>query len=196
MKTDAIDELLRLAYLEGLVSTRGAYEKSVLKKQVQAKIAPGKRERLIHQLESALVAGKADPLLTVGVFLKQVRTQGKLRAEDLSRRLGISRNVYQMLEHDRISPLRIPAGVWGRFITLFQVSSETFAELLHKTHRLVFFSPAFRTTLARYDSRKKKRGKSETLERAAREMYARSTLALPPEEEQRLNALITEVTRT
>jgi hypothetical protein len=99
-----------------------------------------------------------------------------------------------MLEQDRISPLRISVAAWKKFGQLFSISSEVLAEMVRRTHQLVFFRPAFRVTLARYDVRKNKNMKAATLEQATRELYSRAKLALPPEEEKKLNALIDSIT--
>ena len=195
MKKNQIDTLLQLAYLEGLVKTRGAYEKWVAKKKPSAVGDPGARASLLHRLETAL-EGKSvhvtEPL-TVGAFLKQVRRGQAIRQQEFFSRLGLTQNIYRMLEQDRLSPLKVPPAAWKKFAQLFNLSTDSLAGMIRLTHQLVFFQPAFRSTLARYDGRKNKAMKAATLEKATKELYTRAHLALPPEEERKLSALLQSI---
>jgi hypothetical protein len=128
--------------------------------------------------------------LTVGAFLKSVRSGQSLRAQEIFTRVGLAQNIYRMLEEDRISPLKIPAESWKRLRAFFNLSIDDLVEMIRRTHQLVFFRPAFRTTLARYDKRKSKATKTRTLEKAATEMYTRAQLPLPEEEQEKLARLI------
>jgi len=195
MKKDRIDTLLQLAYLEGLIRTHGAYEKSVARKTPSTVASRSARESLQQRLEAALgtrSSSAAQPL-TVGEFLKQVRHEQSLRSQDLFSRLGLTQNIYRMLEQDRISPLKIHPEVWAAFRRFFQISTDSLVEMIRRTHQLVFFRPAFRTTLARYDSRKQKGMKATTLERAATELYTKAKLKLPPVEGSKIRALIDSI---
>jgi len=191
MKRDMVDKLLQLAYLEGVISTRRGYENSVAKKYVPALISEGKQTALLHGLEQALEASRhAEQPLTVGGFLLHVKTQSPIRSQEVASRIGLSSNIYRMLEHDRISPLKISIDVWKRMRTLFNLSLDDLVEMVRRTHQLVFFRPSFRTTLARYDAKKNKKMKSATLEKAAAELYTRAKLTLPKEEEAKVEKLI------
>jgi len=195
MKRDDIDMLLQLAYLEGIINTRGAYEKSVLKKKAQALVRDSGRMALQERLELALTSGvkAADAPLTVGAFLRNVRSEQSLRPAEIFFRVGISQNIYRMLEQDRISPLKISSLSWNRLRRFFDLSADMLVEMIRRTHQLVYFRPSFRTTLARYDARKKKGLKSSAIEQAATELYTKAKLSLPHEEEAKLKELLESI---
>jgi hypothetical protein len=192
MKRDIIDTLLQLAYLEGKITTHGGYEQSVARKKPAVRVSAAARNALQKKLAASLAAkGAAEEVpLTVGAYLRSVRGDQSLPAGDVFERLGLPRNIYRMLEQDRISPLKVGVEVWKKLRTLFNLPGEVLGEMIRRTHQLVFFSPAFRTTLARYDSRKNRRMKASTLEKAAQEMFVRAKLELPEEEEKKLSDLL------
>ncbi len=191
MKKDPIDLLLQLAYLEGEITTHGLYEKTAGKRVAGRLADDASKGKLLQKLEAALESRSArNAPLTVGGLLRKLRKERALHAKEISSRLGISPNIYRMLERDRISPLKIRVEVWKKLRTLLQVSSDSLAGLIRRTHQLVWFRPSFRSTLARYDARKNKALKASTLQRAAEELYAKASLPLPPEEEQRLMELL------
>jgi len=209
MKRDTVDRLLQVAFLEGTITTRGLYERIVAGKKPDVQASQTFRDRLHERLEEGLattlsgqigarpgVGVQADNmgvLRTIGSLLRQTRSEVALRAQEVSSRLGISQNVYRMLEQDRISPLKISAGTWKRFGSLFNVSVDEVIEMIRRTHRLVFFRPSFRATLARYDGRKNTAMKDTTLEQAATELFIRARLPLAPDEEEKLNALLKSI---
>lgn len=191
MKRDAIDKLLQLAYLEGEIHTRKAYERKVIAKKTSVRVSAASNAALQRRLEQALERNALETVpLTVGVFLKSVRSEQSLRAQEIFSRLGLTQNIYRMLEEDRISPLRISAESWKRLRAFFSLSVDDLVEMIRRTHQLVFFRPSFRTTLARYDKRKNRATKSRTLEKAATEMYTRAKLPLPEEEKAKLDQLV------
>jgi hypothetical protein len=192
MKRDLVDRLLQLAYLEGQLKTRGAYER-VVGERVPALVASESARRSLQSLlERALERPDAssDAVLTIGGMLRRIRKEHSLRSTEISSRIGLSANIYRMMEHDRISPLKIHIDVWRKLRVLFNLPLEDLVQILRRTHQLVFFRPSFRMTLARYDGRKNKAMKSATLEQAATEMFSRATLALPEDEKMKLDSLI------
>ena len=191
MKHDPVDRLLQLAYLEGVISTRRAYETSVSHSQPDITVSEARQHALESKLEEKL---KGSGGLTVGSLLQQVRSGQSIRSAEISSRIGLPANIYRMLEHDRISPLKIPVEAWRKIHTLLNISIDDLVAMIRRTHQLVFFRPAFRTTLARYDGRKTRGTKSSTLEKAASEMYARARLDLPAEEQQKIEVLIRTLT--
>ena len=96
-------------------------------------------------------------------------------------------------ERDRISPLKISVDAWKRMRTFFNVPAEELQEMIRRTHQLVFFRPAFRTTLARYDAKKNKAMKASTLEKAASELYTKAHLDLPEVEKEKLERLLKSI---
>ncbi|MFN0156725.1 MAG: hypothetical protein ACKVRP_01480 [Bacteroidota bacterium] len=192
MKRDEVDVLLQLAYLEGVTTLHGGYERAVAKRAVPALTSANARDALQKRLESALAvhAGAVPLPLTVGAFLKHMRSEQALRPQELFARLGMSQNIYRMLEQDRISPLKISVASWKKFMQLFDVPGDVLVEMVRRTHQLVWFRPSFRTTLARYNSSKRQGMKAADLEHAATELYTRAKLTLPEEEEKKLAALL------
>jgi len=194
MKRDPVDRLIQLAYLEGIITTHGAYEKSVVARNPRTVATPAARAALLQRLEKALAQKALETTpLTVGVFLRKVRFEQSLRPQQIFARLGITQNIYRMLEEDRLSPLKVPAAAWKKFGPLFSLSADALVDMVRRTHQLVFFQHAFRSTLARYDGRKNKAMKAATIERATKELYARAQHVLPPEEEKKLDALLRSI---
>jgi transcriptional regulator with XRE-family HTH domain len=192
MKRDRIDILLQLAYLEGSITTHGLYEMAAAKREPLVAAPVEVKGRLQKRLEEALgkkTAGQTQAM-TVGVFLRQWRTAQAVRPQEIFSRLGVSPNIYSMLEHDRISPLKIPIEVWRKLRSLFRISTDELVEMIRRSHQLVLFRPSFRTTLARYDSRKNRAMKTRTLRQAAEELYARAALDIPQEEKEKLEKLL------
>jgi hypothetical protein len=94
------------------------------------------------------------------------------------------------MEQDRISPLELDREVWRRFRDLFALTSDALGRLLRGSHTLVIFRPAFEAALARYRKRPGSGARRSALDQAAREMYVRADLALPPEDARRLEDLL------
>ncbi len=188
MKNENIDALLRLAWLEGLVHTRGAYEKAVARRTLRLQVQPQERAFLIERLEGALARGQKAMPLTVGALLKSVRSRG-LQPQEIFARIGVTKNIYTLMEQDAISPLKIPAAAWQKLMVLLNMSFEEIADTIRRTCRLVAYRPALGGMLARYKG--KKRGKKKlALEKAYRELYTRADLPLPPSDEKKLNDLL------
>lgn len=192
MKRDLVDRLIQLAFLEGDITTHGLYEKTSAKRHVKISTSAKSRWELLEKLEATLKARQATIAapLTFGLFLKKAATEHTLATSEIVSKLGISANVYRMLEQDRISPLKISVVSWKRIIAFFGVPTGLVADMIRRTYQLVFFAPSYRTTLARYKGEKSRAKKFQVLEVAARELYARADLALPPEEEQKLSDFI------
>jgi hypothetical protein len=192
MKPDPVDLLLQLAFLEGEITTHGLYEKVASRRKLLHESSEATRLALLEQLEAALARSSAKDRspLTIGAYLSRMRKERSLRPQDVSARMGIPPNIYKMMEHDRISPLKIPIVAWRKLRLLFQVPNETLQALIRRTHQLVFFQASFRTTLARYDARRSKGTKAAMLKKATEELFARAALPLPPKEQRKLNQLL------
>ena len=195
MRRDRVDILLQLTFLEGRINTHGAYEKSVARKLPQPLASSDSRSLLERSLEAALAAKsfQEEATTTVGSFLRSLRSAQSLRAQQIFPRIGLSRNIYRMLEQDRISPLKIPLEAWRRLCQLAKLPPQVLGEMIRRTHQLVWFRPSFRTTLARYDARKQKGMKASTLEKAATELYTKAQLSLPADEKAKLDALLKSI---
>ncbi|HEX9655678.1 MAG TPA: hypothetical protein VGB89_02035 [Bacteroidota bacterium] len=188
---DPIDRLLQLAFLEGVISTRGAYEKQVAKKQVTVRRSAASRELVAQRLEREL--DSVQPVATVGSFLQKALESPTLQPREVSTRLGITANVFAMLTRNRVSPLKISAESWKRFMRLFQIPVDDLVEMIRRTQQLVHYRSSFQTTLARYDTRKNKELKATTLAQAAEELYSRADLPLPDAQMRKIEELRTEL---
>jgi hypothetical protein len=195
MDDHPVDRLLRLAFLEGHVNTRGAWETAVSGRTVSEKVSPDHAARLEEKLVAALAASVSGDLLTVGTYLRSVHRGAGIGLQKLPSRLGVTGNVYRMLEHDRISPLRIPPEVWRRFQTLWNIPFDVLEGMLRRSHQLVYFRPSYRATLARYRHGERAARRTVAMQQAVMELYARARLELPPEEERKMKALLDEVSR-
>jgi hypothetical protein len=192
MKPDVVDLLLQLAFLEGKITTHGLYEQTVAQRRPIVQPTDAARNALLQQLEAALASSRSSATapLTVGAYLRGLRRHQALQPQEVFSRLGITSNIYKLLEHDRISPLKISLDSWRKIRRFFQIPVAALEEMIRRTHQLVYFRASFRTTLARYDSRKKKKIKVATLEKAAEELFARATLPLPKKEQERLDEFL------
>jgi len=188
---DPVDRLLQLAFLEGVISTRGAYEKQVARKQVTAKRSPALKESVARRLEREL--GSVQPVATVGSFLQKVLESPAVQPRDVSSRLGITANVFAMLTRNRISPLKVSAESWRRFVKLFQIPVDDLIEMIRRTQQLIHYRSSFQMTLARYDTRKNKELKATTLAKATEELYSRADLPLPDAQLRKIEELRTEL---
>lgn len=191
-RRDTINFLLQLAFLEGKITTHGLYEQTVLNRKPLVRSADAVKAALSQRLEAALLSNrsKATSPLTLGAFLRRLREHQSLRPQDVISRTGISSNIYKMLERDRISPLKISLKSWKAMQQFFQIPLDALEDMIRRTHQLVYFRASFRTTLARYDTRKNKKMKAATLEKAAEELFVRATLPLPQKEQEKLNAFL------
>jgi hypothetical protein len=192
MNHDPVDLLLQLAFLEGEITTHGLYERLAAEREMLDHSSDTAKLALLQRLEAALARTPAKDLspLTIGVYLCQMREERSLRPQEVSSRIGIPSNIYKMMEHDRISPLKISVDAWRRLRHLFQIPKDALEAMIRRTHQLVYFQASFRTTLARYDARKKRELKAATLKKATEELFARAVLSLPPREQQKLNLLL------
>jgi transcriptional regulator with XRE-family HTH domain len=191
-RRDTIDLLLQLAFLEGKITTHGLYEQTVPKRKPLIRSADAAKAALAQKLEVAILSSRSRATLplTLGTFLRGWRQHQSLRPQDVFSRLGISSNIYRMLERDRISPLKISLASWKKMRQFFQIPLNVLEDMIRRTHQLVYFRTSFRMTLARYDARKNKKMKAATLEKAAEELFARATLPLPQKEQEKLNAFL------
>ena len=191
MKHDAVDRLLQLAFLEGVITTKGAYEKKVAGLPVEKPLPETSRVDLLRRLEEVLPIHAVSGPLTVGAFLKNLHSTGT--QGEMFERIGLSRNIYRLLEQDSISPLKISAAIWRTFRSLFNLSTEDLIATIRRTHQTVLYRHSFKATLARYDAHKNSTMKASALEQAAKEMYAKATLPIPPDEAAKVDALCKDI---
>jgi hypothetical protein len=190
MNDHPVDMVLRLAFLEGVVHTRGAWERAVAGRTAIPAVAPARAPLLEQRLTDALAGAIRSELLTVGTFLRHAEAEIGSTGEEMASRVGLRRNIYRLLEHDRISPLRIPPEVWRRIRAFWNIPGDVLEGMIRRTHQLVFFRPSYRATLARYRHSGGTARRSSAMQKAATELYARARLELPPDEEHRLRELI------
>lgn len=197
MKRDLVDKLIQIAYLEGVITTHGLYEQVAGRRKTTSVAAAASKKRLIERLEKALRGDTRlqEEYLTIGGFLKTLRSGTSVGSQEIFTRLGVSRNLYRMIEHDRVSPLRIPVNVWRRFQGIFNLPVDALAGMIRRTYQLVLFRPAFNSTLARYDARKSKPVKRRTVELAATELFVRARFELSAEEEKKIQELVDSIAR-
>jgi transcriptional regulator with XRE-family HTH domain len=196
MKRNSIDRLIQLAFLKGDITTHGLYEQTAVRRHPKTSASANARRELLEKLEAGLKARQttiAAPF-TLGSFLRKAKTEHSFTTGEIVSKVGISANIYRMLEQDRLSPLKISVVSWRRLIRFFDVPTDMLAEMIRRTYQLVFFAPSYRTTLARYKQGKSRAKKFQVLEAAARELYARADLVLPAEEEQKLSDFIKTIT--
>ncbi len=190
MQRDSIDRLLQVAWLEGWVPTHGAYEKKL------SKFGPDEshssHDALVARLVEAQDALRPPVPITIGSLLRSLRSDQRLRMEEVFLRIGVSRNIYRMIEQDAISPLKISLDVWRRMIKFLSLSADDVEAMVRRTHQLVLYRPSFREVLARYRSRHAGKKRQE-MEEAYAELYAKAILPIPKSEEKRLAELIEDL---
>lgn len=192
MSNHPVDMLLRLAWLEGLIRTRGAYERAVARRPVPAGVAAARASALEEKLVAALPppADPSDAAESIGEWLRAVPAAHGVDAAEIRRRLGLSAAEYRRLERDELSPTALTADLWRRFRELFALPADVLERLLRGTHRLVVFRPAFRTALARHRAGSGEGARSEDLRNALRALYLHADLVIPEEEERRMGELL------
>lgn len=193
MPDHPVDILLRLAFVEGHVRTHGAWERAVERRVDAPSVDASLAGHLEDRLAAALAASVRCDRLTVGTFLQSIQGARLPGSADLAGRLGLSANMLRMLEHDRISPLRVSAGVWRAFRALWNIPLDVLEGMLRRTHQLVVLRPSYRAALARYRRRSGGSGRSLGIQQAMTELYARAEFAFPPEEERMMRKLLHDI---
>ena len=190
MKRDLVNRMIQLAFLEGEITTHGLYEKSVARKAPGNQATPQQAKRLLERLEAALASRKQvqDIPFTIGTYLRKIRAGQSSRTKEFAAHIGITQRTYQLIEDDKISPLKVPVSSWKRMRQFLNLSVQELSDMIRRTYQLVLYQPSFQTTLARYKHGKGK--KSEHLEAAAKELYTRIPLPLSPKEEMKLSELL------
>lgn len=196
MKRDGVDLLIQLAFVEGRVTTCGLYERTVAKRIPAQCLSADGKTRIAGELHKEVLRRKErEPPLTVGALLHRLRRCRNLRLPEMSSLVAIPPNLYRMMERDRISPLKCSPETWRRIRDLCRIPGNELGQLIRRTHQLVLYRASFRTTLARYDGGRNKKQRSEMLERAAEELYARADLPIPFREEERLESLLLTISQ-
>jgi hypothetical protein len=192
MNNHPVDMLIRLAWLEGLVRTRGAYERAVARRLVSPGVGTARASALEERLVAALPppADPSDAAASIGEWLRAVPGGGGTDAAEIRRRLGLHAAEYRKLERDELSPPDLPVEFWRRFRDLFALPADVLEHLLRGTHRLVVFRPAFRAAMARHRPGAGEVTRREDLRDALRTLYLHADLEMPGEEERRIGDLI------
>lgn len=193
MRNDLVDTMLQVAWLEGWINTHGAYEKAMANRKAPANVSASARASLIERLESALQTTRPFSPLTIGSMLRGLRAERGLRSQEIFSRLGVTQNIYQLMERDAISPLKISVAVWKKIMKLLNYPVDEMIEILRRTEQLVFYRPSFKGVLARYSAEKEGGMKRSTLEKANSELYSKASLPLPEDREAKLQILITKL---
>lgn len=196
MKRDEVDLMIQLAFVEGKITTHGLYERSVAKRIPAQCFSADDKTRVAGELHKEVMRRRErEPPLTVGALLHCLRRCRNLRLPEMSSLLAIPPNLYRMMERDRISPLKCSPETWRRIRDLCRIPGNELEHLIRRTHQLVLYRASFRTTLARYDGRRNKKQRSDVLERAAEELYARADLPIPFRVEERLESLLRAISQ-
>ena len=192
MKRDRIDIVLRLAYLEGKISTRGLIEKTVLRRVPVVKMSDEATMRLCSRLEIALAERRAEDAmkgaLTLGEYIsnevKNVSAgkRGVLFAS-LSKITGCTAAQLAGLCREEVSPAAIPANAMNALLRHFAIPKAAAMTLLRNSIRCVAMGPSLASALARYDGRKGGR-KSQTMRKAVRELFVKAEISLTPKEKE------------
>lgn len=187
-----VNRLIRLAFLEGAISTRGLYEKIVLtREEADMKENPPQAtfRKLFREFDDAgLPTGR-----TAGEFLRQIRLQQGLTAFAAHRLLDIPLLTYRMLENDSVSPMNVPLSAWKRVKAMGKISWVQLEELIRASHYLMVFRPSYKGTLLRYRKKTSHPHPPDARVSAARELYLRARLPLPPFETQSIERYLREL---
>lgn len=195
MNVDAVDRLIQIGFAEGVIATHGLYEHVVCRRTAKTRIAQGTMTVLIRRLEDALALSHdfAEMPLTVGAFLRDVRVHGGLNDLEVSTRLDVSKATYRMMESDKISPLKIHPRTWRKLMSLAGLSPHKLEGLIRTTCTVRWLGPSMIATMARYSPWKQGHLKMAVMKSAAKELLLRSGAVLPPDEEQKVGALMKKI---
>lgn len=188
-----VNRLIRLAFLEGAISTRGLYERTILKRE-EADIKENPPQvmtlrKLFREFDDAgLPTGR-----TAGEFLRQMRLRQGLTAVAAHRLLDIPLLTYRMLENDSVSPTNVPLSAWKKIKAMGKIPWAQLEELIRASHYLMVFRPSYKGTLLRYRKKTSHPYPPDARVSAARELYLRARLPLPPFETQSIDRYLTEL---
>ncbi len=186
---DPVDEMLKLAYLDGRITTRGLLERSVLHSEIRQKCHDSRtirlQERLCLVLQDRQIAGSAGGALTLGeCILKSVGEKNAAPENEmqrLSESIGVSRETLQGLCDEIISPLEIIPEKMRKLLLYLNLSGRIAGLLIMNSYKCAVVQPSIQSTLARY--KKNKSGpREEAMRRGVRELYLKSDIPLTEEQ--------------
>ena len=195
MNRTPIDTLLQLAFVEGRTVTRWYYGRSLARRTVAGVCSPASRRRLIRSLEGLLKRREVSDfsLPTVGAFLLTMRAGQSLRPRQIFSRLGLSKEVYQLLEGDRISPLAISPECWRRLRELFSLETERLHGMIRHTHELYYFGPSFVVPVVSSGGRGHRVWNGNVIGRPSLSCSSAEIPALPDDELARLESFLKSI---
>lgn len=192
-KWNNVGGILKLAFLEGAITTHGLYEKTVLRRAEGEMPENRSRPATIRRLLREFDDGRSLSTQTVGEFLQEMRTRYGLTPLAVRRRLGVPLLTYRMLENDSVSPLKINLETWKRMRDLWKIPWEQLDDMIRSSHYLTVFRPSYKGTLLRYRKKTSFTYPPDARVSAARELYLRARLPLPLRESESLERLMNEL---
>lgn len=183
-KDQSMNRLLQLAFLEGAITTRGLYEKTVLRRGAEQVIENRSQVTTMRKLFREFDTAGDLHARTAGEFLRERRLQQGLTALAVHRRLNLPLLTYKMLENDSISPFNVPLQSWIKIREMWKVPWEQLDDMIRASHYLMVFRPSYKGTLLRYRKKTSYTYPPDARVSAARELYIRACLPLPPHEKQ------------
>ncbi len=187
-----VDRLFRLAFLEGAVTTRGLYERTILSRgavETGENRSPLTLKKLFRELNDREALNTS----TVGEFLREKRLQHGLTALVVHRRLDIPLLTYKMLENDSVSPLNLSLVAWKKIREMWKIPWGELENLIRASHYLTVFRPSYKGTLLRYRRKTSSTYPTDARVSAARELYLRAHLPLPIHEKKSIDRYVREL---
>lgn len=183
MNMDVIDRLMQIQWSEESGSTR-IYEESALRRHTRIQVSGQSSTRMIRRLKNEVRQGRQCSL-TVGTFLKEMRSARGFSDRDVSARLNIPRTTYHLLEEDGISPFHIEPRIWRKLMLLGGLSMDALERIIRTTCTFHSLAPSLHPGLHRQGLR------SARLKKILMSNVA-GTL-LPSEEQQRVHDLMEQI---
>ncbi|MEX1137826.1 MAG: hypothetical protein WEB33_02940 [Bacteroidota bacterium] len=188
-----VNRLIRFAFLEGAITTRGLYEKAVLRRG-EAEMKENRSQamtlrKLFREFDDA------GPLYarTAGEFLREMRSQQGFTAAAVHGLLDIPLLTYKMLENDSVSPMNVSLSAWKKIRNLWKIPWTQLEDLIRASHYLMVFRPSYKGTLLRYRKKTSSTYPPDARVSAARELYLRARLPLPRHEQQSIERYMREL---
>ena len=198
---DAVRTILKLAYLNGSISTKGLIERSLLRGEPVETVPESHAQRLIKRLRQTLLEqqlqAEAMGSLTLGEFILR-----KLSGEETPVTGGLNMLAALIQEppgrlrklcNDRLSPTAITPEHMAHLLAMFGLSKSVARVLLLNAYRCAMLCPSMLAALTRY-SPVKRRGHREAVRRAIRELHLKSDSPLTGNQHDHIESYIRAAT--
>ncbi len=200
-KTDPVELILKLAYLDGRVTTRGLIERVVMNSRAQDKVSDAHTKilelRLQNVLEERRLKKATGGAMTLGQYLLHHIEETE---KSLSKGIAIiSQNINEpvakvrKLCNDLLVPTEIDIEHMCKLLSYLRLSRSGAEILIRNSYKYAIMRPSIDSALARYPA-VGKRQKKQTMLQAVRELCLKSDVILTVEQQHAIESYIRATT--